>query len=73
MRTKLLFLLAVCLLPGGCHTGTLATPEIDRPEPVAEKQPHRMEAHDDVRVDDYYWLRERENPDVITYLEETPT
>src|SRR6185436_16127394 len=25
--------------------------------------------HGDVRVDPYYWLRERENPDVIAYLE----
>jgi oligopeptidase B len=28
-----------------------------------------MEIHGNVRVDDYYWLRERENPEVIAYLE----
>ncbi|MBD3854043.1 MAG: S9 family peptidase, partial [Acidobacteria bacterium] len=27
------------------------------------------EAHGDVRVDDYYWLRERTNPEVLAYLE----
>ena len=28
----------------------------------------QLEAHGHVRVDDYYWLRERENPEVIKYL-----
>ncbi len=37
--------------------------------PVAEKKPKELEIHGDVRVDDYYWLRERENPEVIGYLE----
>jgi oligopeptidase B len=37
-------------------------------EPKAAKKPHRLEKHSDVRVDNYYWLRERENPEVIEYL-----
>ena len=37
--------------------------------PVAEKKPHELEAHGDVRIDDYYWLRERDNPQVISYLD----
>jgi oligopeptidase B len=37
--------------------------------PVARVVPHELEAHGDVRVDDYYWLNERENPDVVAYLE----
>ncbi len=37
--------------------------------PVAEKQPKRIEAQGDVRVDDYFWLRERENPAVRAYVE----
>ncbi len=37
--------------------------------PVAEKKPRELEKHGDVRIDEYYWLRERENPDVISYLE----
>ena len=39
------------------------------PPPIARKQPHRLEIHGDVRVDDYYWLRERDNPEVTAYLE----
>ena len=38
--------------------------------PAASRRPHRLEKHGDVRVDDYYWLRERENPEVIQYLED---
>jgi oligopeptidase B len=36
--------------------------------PKAAKVPHRLEKHGHVRVDDYFWLRERENPDAIGYL-----
>ena len=28
--------------------------------PAAPRRPHRHEAHGDVRSDDYYWLRERD-------------
>ncbi len=37
--------------------------------PTAKVVPHRLEAHGHVRIDDYYWLRERDNPEVIAYLE----
>ncbi len=36
--------------------------------PIAERVPKKMEIHGDVRIDDYYWLNERENPKVIDYL-----
>jgi oligopeptidase B len=34
----------------------------------AQKSAHRMEIHGDVRVDDYYWLRERDTRPVLDYL-----
>lgn len=37
--------------------------------PIAQKIPKQLEIHGDVRVDDYYWLNDRENPEVISYLE----
>lgn len=37
--------------------------------PKAKKIEKQLKVHDDVRVDDYYWLNERENPEVIKYLE----
>jgi len=38
--------------------------------PVAEKIPFEMEIHGDNRMDNYYWLRDRENREVINYLNE---
>ena len=38
--------------------------------PKAKKQPKELRIHDDVRIDDYYWLNERENPEVLKYLNE---
>ena len=37
--------------------------------PVAKKLPKMDVLHSDRRVDDYYWLREKSNPEVISYLE----
>ncbi len=37
--------------------------------PVAAKKPKELTIHGDTRIDNYYWLRERENPEVIAYLE----
>ncbi|MEW6368339.1 MAG: S9 family peptidase [Acidobacteriota bacterium] len=36
--------------------------------PVAKVDPHRFEEFGHVRIDDYYWLKERSNPDVMAYL-----
>lgn len=38
------------------------------PAPSAAKRPVALELHGDTRVDDYFWLRDRENPEVIAYL-----
>lgn len=37
--------------------------------PIASKKPHSITFHGHTRVDSYYWMRERENPEVIEYLE----
>lgn len=37
--------------------------------PIATKKTHQLEKHGDIRIDDYYWMNERENPEVIAYLE----
>ena len=37
---------------------------------MVKKIPTRLETHGHVRVDDYYWLRQRDNPEVIRYLTE---
>src|SRR2546428_13643117 len=38
--------------------------------PMAAARPHRFDEHGNVRIDQYYWLRERDNPEVIKYLED---
>ncbi len=37
--------------------------------PHAKKIPHDVTVHNDLRIDNYFWLRDRNNPDVIDYLE----
>jgi oligopeptidase B len=36
--------------------------------PVAQKKTKKLTKHGDVRLDDYYWLNDRENPEVIAFL-----
>ncbi len=36
--------------------------------PRAEKKPQKLEMHGDVRTDDYFWMNNRENPQVIAHL-----
>ena len=38
---------------------------------ITEKQPYELEQHGDIRIDNYYWIRDdsRSDPKVIAYLE----
>ena len=36
--------------------------------PIASIKPTKLEKHGDVRMDNYFWLNDRENPEVIDYL-----
>ena len=36
--------------------------------PSPERRPERLEAHGDVRIDDWYWLRDKDDPAVIAHL-----
>lgn len=58
--------LAACTSPGG--PGGETPGDVVAP-PVAKIEPTELEQHGHVRVDNYYWLRERDNPEVIAYLE----
>lgn len=37
--------------------------------PTAEKRPVELERHGHVRIDDYFWLNQRDDPEVLQYLE----
>ena len=40
----------------------------DIKSPVAEKKPKTLSIHGDDRIDNYYWMNDREDPEVIDYL-----
>jgi oligopeptidase B len=42
-------------------------PEMIQP-PIAKIIPRKLKKHKEVRVDNYFWLNDRENPEVIEYL-----
>ncbi|HWF22194.1 MAG TPA: S9 family peptidase [Acidimicrobiales bacterium] len=42
------------------------TPPIAPPQ--AQRRPVELEAHGDVRIDDWYWLRDKDDPQVIDHL-----
>ena len=49
-----------------------ARPDHARTDPVppgAERRPVGLEAHGDVRIDDWFWLRDKDDPAVIDHLE----
>ena len=44
--------------------------DMSKPEaPIAKKVAKELSKHDDVRIDDYYWMNDREDQEVISHLE----
>lgn len=60
-----IFLFGFCCL--ALLTSIRAQSDAPRP-PVAKKVPRITEIHGDRLVDDYYWLREKKDPDVLKHL-----
>src|SRR5688572_3010931 len=60
-------LLLAMLLPLSASLATSAAESLS--PPVAAKKPKAMTKFGDRRVDDYFWLREKDNPEVIAYLD----
>ncbi len=44
--------------------------DIETQYPIAEKKATHLEKHGDVRIDNYFWLNDRDNPKVIDYLQQ---
>ncbi|SHF00987.1 oligopeptidase B [Mariniphaga anaerophila] len=63
MKRLILNFLVFCLFLTGCNIKEKIAP------PKAKKVPMEITKHGHTRVDDYYWLRERENPEVTEFLE----
>jgi len=66
MKTILTITLICAMLNNQSEAQTSST--VTAP-PAAKKVPRVDTLHGDVRTDNYYWLREKQNPDVIAYLE----
>ncbi len=63
--TKVAFLMMMTSVFFGCRDEGSNLPVA----PVAKVQPQELTAFGVTRIDNYFWLRERENPQVIQYLE----
>lgn len=63
--TRLVVSLWIACLLSGSVLAANARPE----SPVARKVPTKLEKYSHVRTDDYFWLKDRDNPEVIKYLE----
>ncbi|HEY0943848.1 MAG TPA: hypothetical protein VGD81_01225, partial [Opitutaceae bacterium] len=50
-------------------TAAIAAFDLSAPPPLAEKRPKDVTVHGDKRVDDYFWLRQRNDPAVRSHLE----
>ena len=67
---KLVFISMVTLIfAASCKQEEELVKHMDIQVPKADKVEKHLEIHGDVRVDNYYWLKERENEEVIDYLE----
>jgi oligopeptidase B len=65
---KLVLLSCVCaIFAANAQTSKKKMTETITP-PLAKVKPKKLEKHGDVRIDNYYWLNERENPEVIDYI-----
>ncbi len=70
MMKKFLGLIISFIFATSCNETSLKT-NMDNSiiPPKVEKIPVQLEKHNDIRIDNYYWLNQRENPEVIDYLE----
>lgn len=61
-------LLAGLVLAGLAGAACLATAQ-PVPGPVAPKTPHDVTVHGDARTDDYFWMRQRDDPRLLPHLQ----
>lgn len=57
------------IFASSCKNENTAKDTMKITPPTVEKKEKILEKHGDIRMDNYYWLNERENPEVIDYLE----
>ena len=65
--TKISFLSLIFVFPINNVTAQKQMPKNIQP-PIAKIVPKTLEKHQDTRIDNYYWLNQREDKEVIDYL-----
>ncbi len=70
MKTRYIVFLLSFTFATSCKNKSMSTVDKKLQPPIAKKIPSKLEKHGDVRVDNYFWLKDRENPAVIDYLNE---
>ncbi|AQK80640.1 Prolyl oligopeptidase family protein [Zea mays] len=70
LRRVLLLLSSAGFSPPSCYSSPSFAAMAAAAPPVAKKVPRQLVEHGDVRVDNYYWLRDdsRSDPDVLAHL-----
>ncbi|MBR9921650.1 MAG: S9 family peptidase [Bacteroidetes bacterium] len=77
--TKFLFFALATLLLAACSSNETAETKTEKETsmlyqktdiqpPVAAKKPKELSMHGDTRIDNYYWLNDREDQEVLDYL-----
>ncbi|GAB5400038.1 MAG: oligopeptidase B [Aureisphaera sp.] len=69
MKKLLLVSVLSLIFAAACKQKETTETSMDITPPKADKIAKNLEKHDDVRVDNYYWLNDKENEEVIDYLE----
>ena len=70
MKNCTIVLLLSFIFAVSCKNEKQMSPSINGIKiPKAKKIAKELKIHDDIRIDNYYWLNDRENPEVIDYLE----
>ncbi|MFV8394059.1 S9 family peptidase [Flavobacterium sp. LB2P6] len=73
MKNRLI-ITSLCVIFATSFTNTKAQQMLkNSPIPVAKIIPKSLEKHNETRIDNYFWLNDRENPEVIDYLNKENT
>jgi oligopeptidase B len=66
---RLLVVLTLCLTLNGLASAQTNSDTNTLQPPMTEKKTKTTKIHDDTMIDDYFWLREKTNPEVIAHLD----
>jgi len=69
MKNLVFVCLTSFIFVASCNTKETSEKNMEITPPKADKIAKNLEIHGDTRVDNYYWLNQKDEPEVIDYLE----